>query len=211
MESFWKTIVSILIGWGLGLVSPPIVELIQRRRRRREIRQGLIIEFEGLRLTLAALTYQLASSRHALNRELIEFIEPMFRSDKAFPETTATADALRSLLGLPDDELGSRLRKQGPIPISFKKFSLPYMMTHLSSLSLFSEEFQRLALKTSSRLQIINQEIEFASFFFQKTFDSTSESMHETLVENLGRSYENLLNLSRPLLDDLNALLKLKL
>jgi hypothetical protein len=211
VESFLKTVLSILVGWGLGLLSPPIVDLIQRRRRRQEIKQGLIIEFEGLRVSLAALTYQLASSRGALTRELIQVVESIFRSDKAFSETTVTAELLRSWLALPDDELERKLRKLGPIPISFKKLSLPYTMTHLSSLSLFSEEFQRLALKVWSRVEILNQEMEFASFFFQKTFDSVSESAHKTIVGNLDRSYVNLMNLSRPLIDDLNALLSLEL
>ena len=57
MDAFGKTIIAILFGWLLGLLSPPIVELIQKRSRRSALRRSIFIELEGLKVTLAALIY----------------------------------------------------------------------------------------------------------------------------------------------------------
>jgi hypothetical protein len=75
MDAFGKTIIAILLGWLLGLLSPPIIELIQRRYRRSVLRRSLFIELEGLRVSLAALIYLIASNDRAVNRELLELTE----------------------------------------------------------------------------------------------------------------------------------------
>ena len=77
MDAFGKTIIAILVGWLLGLLSPRIVELITRRYRRSELKRSLFIELEGLRVILAANVYNIADNNRAVNRELIELVEPI--------------------------------------------------------------------------------------------------------------------------------------
>ncbi len=199
MDAFGKTIIAILLGWLLGLLSPPIVELIQRRHRRAELRRSLFIELEGLRLTLASNVYNIANNDSAVNRELVELVEPILRSDKTFPESKPTADLLSSLLKLTDDQIASKMAsKKSAGPISLKKIAVPFLISQLSSLYLFSPEFQRIALKICSRLAIINEEIEVAAFNYKKTFDSLSQQNQTIVVANFLQSYRNILGLCRP-------------
>src|SRR5437016_5056074 len=95
-------------------------------------------------------------------------------------------------------------------PINLKKMAVPFLTSQLSSLHLFSPEFQRIALKICSRLAIINEEIEVAVFNYKKTFDSLTPQNHATVVANFHQSYENVLSLCRPLIDDVNLLLSMK-
>ena|SRR5438128_888099 len=97
MGAFGKTILSILLGWLFGLLSPAIVGLIQRRYRRSELRRSLFIELEGLRVSLAALIYVIACNDGAVNRELLELTEPILRSDKVFPQSKTNADEISPL------------------------------------------------------------------------------------------------------------------
>lgn len=211
MDGFGKTIIAILLGWLLGLLSPPIVELIQRRYRRSHLRGSLFIELEGLRLTLAANVYNIAANNRAVNRELVELVEPILRSDKVFPESKKAADELSSLMQFTDEQIASIMAsKKPPGPISLKKIAVPFLTSQLSSLYLFSPEFQRIALKICSRLAIINEEIEVAAFNYKKTFDSPSQQDRATLVTNFLQSYLNILGLCRPLIDDVNLLLSMK-
>lgn len=211
MNDFGKTVVAILLGWLLGLLSPPIVELIQRRHRRSELGRSLFIELEGLRLSLAVLTYQQACCNGTVNRQLLELLEPILRSDKIFPEIRGVADVVSSMMKLTDEQIASALAtKDGNFPIGLKKLAVSFLTAQLSSLSIFPPEFQRLALKVSSRVAIINEEIDSANFQYQKTFESLSPQNHAIVVENLRQSHQNLERWSRPLIDDVDSLLAMK-
>jgi len=182
MDAFGKTIIAILLGWLLGLLSPPIVELIQRRYRRSVLRRSLFIELEGLRVSLAALIYLIASNDRAVNRELLELTEVILRSDKAFPESRTSADEISRLLRFTDEQIANVMVAKKPAgTLSLKKISVPFLTSQLSSLYLFSPEFQRLALKICSRVAIINEEIEVAAFNYRKTFDRLPQQDHATL------------------------------
>ena len=122
MDAFGKTILSIFLGWILGLLSPPIVELIQRRYRRSELRRSLFIELEGLRVSIAALIYVIACNDRAVNRELLELTEPILRSDKTFPQNRTSADEISRLLRLTDEQIADVMAAEKP---SLKKISVP--------------------------------------------------------------------------------------
>ncbi len=211
MNGFGKTIVAILLGWLLGLLSPPIVELIQKRHRRAELRRSLFIELEGLRLILAANVYNIAANDGTVNRELVELVEPIMREDKNFRESKLTAEVLAPLLKLTDEQFAIKVAPKKPAgPISLKKISVPFLISQLSALYLFSPEFQRIALKICSRLAIINEEIDVAAFNYRKTFDRLPQPDHATVVTNFLQSYRNILGLCRPLIDDVSLLLSMK-
>jgi hypothetical protein len=211
MDAFGKTIIAIVLGWLLGLLSPPIVELIQRRHRRAELRRSLFIELEGLRLILAANVYNIAANNRAVNRELVELVEPILRSDKVFSESNKAADELGSLRQFTDEQIANVMAAKKPAgALSLKKIAVPFLTSQLSSLYLFSPEFQRIALKICSRLAIINEEIEVAAFNYRKTFDRLPQQDHATVVTNFLQSYQNILGLCRPLIDDVNRALSMK-
>jgi hypothetical protein len=175
MDAFGKTIIAIVLGGLLGLLSPPIVELIQRRHRRAELRRSLFIELEGLRLILAANVYNIAANNRAVNRELVELVEPILRSDKVFSESNKAADELGSLRQFTDEQIANVM-----------------------------------AAKKPAGALIINEEIEVAAFNYRKTFDRLPQQDHATVVTNVLQSYQNILGLCRPLIDDVNRALSMK-
>ncbi|PYS23899.1 MAG: hypothetical protein DMF72_08010 [Acidobacteria bacterium] len=166
---------------------------------------------EGLRVILAANVYNIADNNRAVNRELIELVEPILRSDKVFPESKKAADELSSLLQYADEQIASIMALKKPAgALNLKKISVPFLTSQLSSLYLFSAEFQRIALKICSRLAIINEEIEVAAFNYRKTFDRLPQQDHATVVTNFLQSYQNIQGLCRPLIDDVNLVLSMK-
>lgn len=112
---------------------------------------------------------------------------------------------------LTDEQITSALvTGHGNFPIGLKKLAIPFLNAQLSELSPFSPEFQRLALKVSSRVALINEEIDSANLQYQKTFDSLSPQNHAIVVENLRKSHQNLEHWSRPLIDDVDNLFAMK-
>jgi hypothetical protein len=202
----------ILLGWMLGLLSPRIVDLMQRPYRRSELKRSLFLELEDFRVRLASAIYVFASSRGSVDRELLLFIEPILRSDKVYPQSKEIADAVGLMLKLTDNEIGAiSLRgasKTGGLTI--KKYSLPFLNSQLSSLYLFSPEFQRISLKIASRLEIINDEIDTAMFNYKKTFDSLSTENYAIVLQNYNYSSHQIAIQYRALIADINNLFAMK-
>lgn len=196
--------VFILLGWALGLLSPRIVEIIQRPYRRDELRRSLFLELEGLRITLAAYLFIHAHNNGTINNKLLQVIEPILRTDKFFPEVGDVADAVKSLSGYTDEQLATlKTITKNKGALNLKKFQLPFLTSQLSSLYLFTPEFQRLALKICSRVSAINDEVERAMFSYQKAFDTSSPESHAVLVANLEQSHQSVAIICRPLIDDI--------
>lgn len=202
----------IVLGWALGLLSQGLVELIRRKHRRVQLKRSLFIELEGLRITLAALVYTIASNRNAVDRETLVLTESILRLDKTFPTSKTTADEIARLLQLTDEQIANVMasRRETARALGLKTVSLPFLMSQLSSLHLFSIEFQRIALKIASRLTIINEEIAGSNYYHKKTFDSLSEHNYAVVLANMLGSYENVFGLCRPLIDDVTLLLSMK-
>jgi hypothetical protein len=210
VDTFVK-IMCVVLGWSLGLFSPPIVELIQRRYRRNQLRKSLFVELEGLRVTLAHLIYVIAGNSNSITRERIQLIEPILRSDESFPQNQEIAKYLHDVLTRTDQEIAVIMAAESPNgPLTLKKISIPFLQSQLSSLYLFSPEFQRIALKIISRLAIINEEIDVADFNYRKTFDRPPQQERAMMVVNFLQGYQNILGLCLPLIDDVNLLLSLE-
>jgi hypothetical protein len=202
----------VLLGWLLGLFSPRIIELIQRPYRRAELRRSLFIELEELRRKLAALAYVLAHRSATIDRPLLEWIQPILRANRGSHEDQAAAERIGSLLRLPDDQLQavSQAVQEIEVGLSMKKYTLPFLTSQIVSLSLFSPEFQRLALDIRALLAILNEEIDVAWFNYTKTFETISSQNHAIVRNNLVGSYRAMITICREIVDKINLLLTRK-
>jgi hypothetical protein len=202
----------IVLGWLLGLLSPRIVELLQRPYRRAELRRSLFIELEDLSRKVAALAYVLAHRSAAIDRPLLEWLEPILRASKDSREDQAAAERIESLLRLPHDQLQaiSQAVQEVEVGLSMKKYTLPFLTSQIISLSLFSPEFQRLALDIRALLAMLNEEIDVAWFNYTKTFETMSAQNHAIVRNNLVGSYRAMVMMCRELVDKINLLLTRK-
>jgi hypothetical protein len=166
---------------------------------------------EGLRITLAAYIFTHAGNSGTIDNKLLQLIEPILRTDKIFPEVQGVADAVKSLSGYTDERLATlKILTRNKGGLNLRKFQLPFLTSQLSSLYLFTPEFQRVALKICSRVAVINEEVERAMFSYQKAFDAPSSVSHAILVTNLDQSHQSVAIICRPLIDDINLLLSMK-
>jgi len=155
------------------------------------------------------MVYQIAANNGAVDRKLLILVESILRTDKIFPELGPIADQLSHMLQLSDVQLASAKAARKPGALGLKTIPLPFLNSQLSSLSLFSTEFQRKALKIASRLSIMNEEIDASNFYHKKTFESLSEQNHSTVVVNMLGCYQNLFLVGQPLIDDITVLLSM--
>lgn len=207
-----SSIFYILIGWALGLVSPWVLELTQRPYKRSQIRRSLFVEFRDLRVKLAAVAFQLASNRGEVDKQFLEWIEPIFsthpRTELAGPMSEAVR-AIKSLNNKNLETVVAMFRKTGH-GWALKKYSLPFLTNQITALNLFSPEFQRLALETQAILSMINEDIDMAWFYYCKTFESSlSETNRRIINLNLEQTYAHILGLSRQVVDNITLILSM--
>ncbi len=201
----------VILGWILGLFSPQIIESMQKPSRRIELRQSLFIELEELRHKLAFVAFDLARRTGMLNREFLQWLEPIARSRKHINLNDPSADILKSWLQAPKEGLETFFQslQEPEVAPGLKKYTLPLLTSHIPSLSLFSLEFQRLALDIRARLEMLNEEIDTAWFHYTKTFDSSLSKNDQAIVRNnLVSSHRSMMLMCREIVDRISDILK---
>ncbi len=207
------SIVFIVLGWLLGLLSPHIIELISKPYRRSLIRESLLIELKDLRSNLAALAYLFVHQTGGLNREFIEWTQVML-GDKRNPGRELTAaEGLGGFLNFTDEQIQavSHAVADPRRYLTIHRFAVPFLAAHVTSLSLFSAEFQRLALEIQASVGVINEHIDFLTFNFEKTFTAgLSERNHEALQTNMQTARMATAQRAREICDKITELAFLK-
>lgn len=202
-----------VLGWLLGLLSPRVVDIITIAYRRPAIRRSLFQELQDLRVRLAMTAFLIAMRAEAVDRKLLEWMRPIVNDYKGFyadPEMVAVPGRLSSLRDEQLEATCKALQKPGR-GFTLKKFSAPFLKEHLPSLNMFSPEFEQMALEIASQLNVLNEEIEAAWFFFTKTFDpSLPNDMLEVVEGNVSRSYQSIGRGCRDASDNIGKLLTRK-
>lgn len=190
----------------LGLFSPWFFELSQRPYRRNQLRRSLFIELEDLKEKLVAGTYALSAHLAKIDREFFSWFE------SNLSESSPYKAELRKLLDLKDGQLEQFLQSRQPAnnPMTLKKHSAPFLTANLGGLSLFSPEFQRLAVTVVGKLTMLHEEVDQNRFFFANTFDGGTPQNRQILHSNMQNSYAFIIRLCRTIVGDINALLVLK-
>ena len=208
-----KNLAYLTLGWLLGLFGPWLTDLIQRPFRRAQIRRSLFIELNGLRYKLGSVVFVIASHLGSVDRQLLEWLEPIMNSGETDYDNILPPNALKSLLTLSDTEI-QQLASSSPSrgdSLNLKHYDDPFLSASISSLSLFSPEFQRLALGIHSQLALINEEIDVAKGSLEKTFvPSLNEATHAAIRSNLTVSYSHISSQSRRLVDLIGLILEKK-
>lgn len=75
--------------------------------------------------------------------------------------------------------------------LALKKYAVPYLEAKIDQLGSFTEEKQRTLLSIRAHLELLNQEIDLARQYTDKTFDSNlSDENHATVHINVTRRYQ---------------------
>jgi len=167
-----KEVLLILLGWGLGAFSPWVAERVQRPARRAQIKKGLVVELLDLSTKLAAMVISVKSYNGTLDAETLGWFKQLSDKNPEAFELAVSDPRFKEFSQLDDETIRTMSRaKASRTTISklyFKRHSLSYLEAHLSDLSLFPEDFQRIAHRIRGRLAILNQEIDLNSFYFQR-------------------------------------------
>jgi hypothetical protein len=201
-----ENLLFLIIGWLLGHLGAFITHLVQRPYRRRQIRRSISVELNELRFRLATTIYVIAAATGNLDRKMLNWLDPIITEAHNPVTITFDLDNFRKFTSLSDAEINhcnARARREYETSVGglqLKKMAAPYLSSQLDSLSLFSPEFQRLALELLALTEVYNEHLEDVRSSFEKTFDSSLSDRSRLAVRiNLRNSHQQALGLAKQL------------
>ena len=190
-------IIYLLIGWGLGLFSPLIIDRIKSHFQRKELKQAFFAELKEIRYRMVCLVSNLAQGLGVHDRELYEWVyKHCVEYSGTYPKEYIIK-FIETLLKSSDKEISALCqiaKDKENVGLSLKRFSTPFVDSKIDSLSLFDIKFQTMFHEIRAHIDLLNQEIDNADYCFKRTFDITDPRNFETNHENLMNSYQNVKN-----------------
>jgi len=203
--SISQGIVFLILGWLFGLLSPVIVDEIRRRRQAAQIRSAILVELTEVRLKLASTAFMMAMRYGTWDRPMLEWIKSIFdlySGPYADPEIIRVTT---EMLSHPDADL-SAIAKHGKAPLhkalSLRKYITPVLDSQVANVVIFSSGTQNLLIEIRTQLAFLNEIVEQAKFFYQKSFDSgLSPKNYQIIQDNLNDGYHKLGEKARSVAD----------
>jgi hypothetical protein len=197
-----RTLITLILGGLFTISAHLLLQWNGRLRKARALRESILVEADELKYRLAFTAFPLLVRSQRLNRQLLEWLEPILAGYRGVHTRPELLDALRQMKSYPDDQLGqlfSRYRDPSKF-MGVKSLDVPVLSSRAGELSLLPSEFQRSALEVLTRVGMINEEIHSANEGFRRTFDTSIVGANRVrLVENVERSLQTVARLAQQL------------
>jgi hypothetical protein len=204
------SVLFIFLGWLLGMLSPIVVNSITKRHRNIEVRNSILSELDGARLSFASSVYVIESRFGNYDKQLLEWILPVLENYNGPNPTAEMADVIRKHIALPEAQLTqvAQIKKAKPgSALAVKKYRLPYLEARLADLGGFDETSQATLIDIRTKVDLFNEEVDEARFYFKLTYDSEISDANLRLAdESVSNTYRNLALMARVIVARINLL-----
>ena len=206
-----KELLILLVGWGLGLLSPLITNGIQARGKAKKLQQSILAEIDEFRIIMAGVIYSVKSNVNALDHELIAYLLPIYESSNSVKEYEGMFNGLKEMQKVsPEDLHIAQMHYASHRFLSLKKYDLPYLKAKMEELSGLDDKFQRRAFELLSLIMMFNEDIDLARDFHKLTYDaSILPERQQEIAEELMDQYDTIANRAKIILKKIDSLVAL--
>jgi len=210
----WDAVLLVLLGWLLGLMGPLLVDRIRRQYRNAEIRRAVLAELIEVRNRLATTIYLIEARLGTFSPKLLAWILPILVSYRGEHRTPHLVETIRQLLAAGDAELATLERQlQAAAGGSFdaRKYSVRFLHSRLADLVGFTGKDQALLVDIRTRVDLYNDAVEEARYFFERTHEPgvSSENCAQT-AESLTAGCGNMRAEARQIIELINRIIALR-
>lgn len=209
MDTTFQTVLFILLGWFLGLLSPLIHDVIKNKRRTREVRKTIVAELEDTRLTLCMTVVHIEIKFGTYDHKFLEWILPILDNYEGPHPAKEMAEIIRKQMKMTDKELhdSTSLLKAGQHgALHLKKVELPYMEMHIPDFGSFDDATQQQLLAIRAKLAHFNENIDYGRDFFRLTYSELSEENRERVERIVRDSYLQVAERARAVIEHIKSL-----
>jgi hypothetical protein len=187
------TVLMILVGWLLGLLTPGIAERIRRPYRRRDLMQAVVNEMLGLQHTMAVVAYRARVRRVDVSDAFLDKILPIVEGYNGPDRIESLVEGLKKSRSLSEEQraaLHQAMRKPN-VGVALRQYAIPLLTTQIPDLAICSLDFQRSVLNIRHHLDLFNQLVPYTQSLLEKTFNNPSAADREALITNLEEGYRS--------------------
>lgn len=143
-----------------------------------------------------------------IDRTYLEWVRSAVRSYSGANPKDPILGVVERQLGLPDDQiaaLAQHERASSEGALSVKKYALPLLDTRVASLWELEEKLQNHLLEVRANLDLLNEEVDQARYYFGLTFESLGEENRRRVDTNLMGCYLNIARRAKILVEKIDA------
>ena len=192
------SILYLVLGWLIAILSPGIVERIRRVYRRRDLVRSILSELSSLQYMMAMVAYVMRGKDATLTDEFLDWLAPIVARYDGPEKPKGQEEALAK-----SREISEQQKREIELYIhgegrgsAFKQYTLPFLQSVSNELPICSLDFQRRILHVKGRLDLFNQHTSFLQAQFNKTFEVTG-SVYDNVTANLSKGYSELAELAK--------------
>jgi hypothetical protein len=200
------------LGAAIAILSPVLIDNIQRQRQAKRIKAVLALELHEVRYRLVLIAGQLRQSLGQSNRKHIQWqlaALAAYRGPNRIPDVEAV---FTQMLSHSDADLTQAFeisRQRGEnTGFRMKPYTAPYLEAHLHVFADFALHLQIALLDFKQYLELYNAEVDIANGHFALTFELNGAN-HQIASQNLQKSYQNLARMAVGLVGKANTALSL--
>lgn len=190
-----ESVLLILLGWWLGVLSLVFVDYVRRWRDRQDLRVSLRSELQQLRFRLAVAAHSVRMHQGTVDREFLKWLKPVLEGYDGPDSSKSLVKVVGDQLNLTDQEIANLATSLAAKPeqsLVQKKFSAPLLDTTTNAPSTLSPRFQGALLAIRTHLGFLNEDIDEARFFLRRTYDTPlDQKNYSTICSNLDNSIEH--------------------
>ncbi len=193
------------------IIGPIIVDAIRKRLQRAEIQRAIRTELDELRMKLAGVVHLTYRKIGKVDKQLVAWVKPIVERYHGADYDEEYVAVVRAFAELSDKQIqeaaaASERGREGQA-LSFKKYTIPLVESHMGSLSIFPETYRSQLLAIKAKLDLLNEEVEQSRFYFQKTFDpAVPDPMLQRIEQNITSQYRTIGTQSKILVEMITEL-----
>lgn len=195
MEIFWQSIILILIGWLLGLLTPVIIDAIRDEKEAKAIKIALFTELQEFQYRLMLLVYRVEGKFGKLDKEFFQWAQTILIAYKGINSSEVLLKTIGLLLKLTDEQMitYAQLTKLHDKPnsgLELKKYPLSLLDLDLRFLSKFDPMLRAQILEVKTRIGFLNETVDDARYYFRLSFqEGISPTNYKNANSNMINSY----------------------
>ena len=192
MKEF-STVLTILLGWLLGLLTPGIAERIRRPYRRRDLMQAVVDEMLGLQHTMAVVAWEVRLRSANVPNAFLDKVLPIIEGYHGPDRNGDIIDQLKNWRSLPEDQRAAfeRTMRQPNVGMSLVQYAIPLFAAQIADLAICSVAFRKSVLHIRYHLDLFNQLVPYTQAILEATFNKPSAEDLKALLTNREQAYRD--------------------
>jgi hypothetical protein len=202
----------LLLGWLLGILGGPISDRIRRRYSAHDLRKACITELLELRYTMASCVHLFRSRLGTLDRDLLEWLEPIEAQYEGPDKDPRALTGLQELKAMSPETLAAAMAasRANLSALSLKQYSVSFLDSQLANLSILPFDLQQRLLQVKDQLSLFNQDVDFLNGQAALTFEGNlGGANYATVQQNLINGYEKLASRAKGIADAITSIRQL--